>query len=133
MYHGATKYGGRDEFLYKKDNLHEKPDDVNGVAPVHYADVGRSESQKLAVRAYMGCEEYAVIGFWDLDLKSNSFKCSRFFIIPSPVTRVISMSLDTALHQVLYSSPHNKEVFFFFRGHQVTIGQDIEEDIESNE
>ena len=133
MYHGATKYGGRDEFLYKKDNLYEEIDDVNGVAPEHYADVGLSESQKLAIRAYMGCKEYAVIGFWDLDLESNKFKCSRFFITPSPLTRTISRSGDTELYQVLYSSPHNKEVFFFFRGHQVTIGQDIEEDIESNE
>ena len=67
----------------------------------------------------MNCQEFAVVAFWDYSQEDDQFKCTRFFIMPNPMKRTIKESEGTKLDQVLYSSPHNKEVFFFFKGYEI--------------
>ena len=43
------------------------------------------------------------MAFWDLD-ETNVFVCSRFFIIPNPIKRIIRDVEGTVLHQVLFYS-----------------------------
>ena len=88
------------------------------MAPEHYANIGKSDSQFLAERALMNCKEYGVVAFWDLSQEDDRFKCTRFCLVPNPMKRTIKDSQGTKLEQVLYSSPHNKEVFFFFKGYK---------------
>jgi len=75
----------------------------------------------------MGCKEFAVIAYWDLDLETELFECSRFFVAPSPMKRIVADSDGTKLSQVLYTSTHNKDVFFFFKGHDLVGGDDLDE------
>ena len=53
------------EELYKPNALNEEVDQLAGVAPELYANISKSDSQALAVRAYMNCQEFAVVAFWD--------------------------------------------------------------------
>jgi len=41
------------------------------VAPEHYANIGKSDSQFLAERALMNCKEYGVVAFWDLSQEDD--------------------------------------------------------------
>ena len=85
---------------------------VTGVGPTHYADIKADKTPHHV--NFHGSTEFAVIAFWDLDKEYDSFKCSRFFIVPHPFKRTIKNCDGTKLDQVLYSSP--KDVFFFFKG-----------------
>ena len=76
-------------------------------------------------RALMNCEEYAIVSFWDLEEQSDKFVCVRFFLIPNPMKRMVMDSDGTQLYQVLYSSPHTNDVFFFFKGYSQS-GEDLE-------
>lgn len=98
--------------------MNEEVDQLAGVAPEHYANIGMSKSQFLIERALMNCKEFGVVAFWDLSSEDDQFKCSRFFIAPNPMKRTIKDSQGTKLDQILYASPHNKEVFFFFKGYE---------------
>ena len=42
------------------------------------------------------------------------FKCSRFFIIPDPVKRIIRDVGGTVVYQVLFVSEKTDDVFFFY-------------------
>ena len=76
----------------------------------------------------MDAKDLAVIAFWDLDPEEDKFKCSRFFIVPSPMKRTIKEVGDgSTLSQILYSSQHNKEVFFFFMGYDIKAIEDLNE------
>ena len=57
----------------------------------------------------------------------DTFKCNRFFVAPDPFKRTIRNCEETELHQVLYSSPHSKDVFFFYRGYGQSSGDDLNE------
>ena len=62
-------------------------------------------------------EEIAVIAFWELsDNGLDKFECSRHFYVPNPKKRMTRDIKGTELYNVLYVSPHNKDVFFFFEG-----------------
>ena len=78
------------------------------------------------MRAYQGCKEFAVVAFWDLDA-SDRFACSRFFVIPNPMKRTIRDCEGTELQQVLYTSSHTNDVFFFFKGFEPGGGDDLDE------
>ncbi len=75
----------------------------------------------------MNCADYAIIGFWDLDKPNDTFKCSRFFIVPSPMKRTIQDSEETELDQILYTSDVTGDVFFFFKGYIELQGDDLDE------
>lgn len=123
----ATAYGGGDKTLY--EDLHEAVDVIAGIEPHHYCNIGRSGSQRLMNRALMDCQEYAIVSFWDLDEQgTDKFYCTRFFIIPNPMKRMVIDAEGTVLYQVLYSSPHNNEVFFFFKGYPQSGGDDLDGD-----
>ena len=121
-----TKYMEVSEDLYKPNALNEEVDQLAGISAEHYANISKSQSQKLAIRAYMNAKDFAVVAFWDLKEVDDTFKCTRFFIVPNPMKRTINESEGTKLEQVLYSSPHNKEVFLFFKGYEV---QQLDEDM----
>ena len=73
----------------------------------------------------MNCEEYAIMATWELEKQTNRFVCKRFFLIPNPMKRLVINASGTELYQILYSSPHTKDVFFFFKGYAVQGGDDI--------
>ena len=98
---------------------------IAGVEPLHYADIKQSPSQRQMVRVQMNCQEYAIVATWDLDPDTDKFICSRFFLIPNPMKRMVKKASGTELFQVLYSSPHSKDVFFFFKGYALSGGEDI--------
>lgn len=77
----------------------------------------------------MECQEFATVAFWDLDALTDQFNCTRFFIMPNPMKRTIQDVEDTQLDQVLFSSPHTKDVFFFFKGFEqgATAGDDLDD------
>lgn len=56
-----------------------------------------------------------MVAFWDLH-PTDVFVCNRFFIIPSPVKRVVKDAKGTQVHEVLFTSPHTNDVFFFWKG-----------------
>ena len=70
------------------------------------------------------CNEFAVVAFWDLD-KTDVFVCNRFFIIPSPFKRSVMDAKGTSVHQVLFTSEHTKDVFFFWRGVEMSLVDDL--------
>ena len=107
--------------------MHETVEPVTGVGAQEYASIQKSESQDLAVKAFMNCADYAIIGFWDLDKLDDRFKCSRFFIAPSPMKRTIQDSDETELDQILYTSDVTYDVFFFFKGYIELQGDDLDE------
>lgn len=78
---GDQGHGG----LYKPDNLHESNDKLQGVTPIHYANVSKNNERTLADTAYAQSDIFAVIAFWDLDNADDQFKCKRFFIVPNPM------------------------------------------------
>ena len=125
----ATLYSEIDPELYKESKLAEEEvvDPISGVSATHYANINKSKSQQLAIKACMDGKELAVIAFWDLDPDDDSFKCKRFFILPNPMKRNIIDTEGTQLDQVLYESTHTKEVFFFFKGYEMGAGEDLEE------
>ena len=102
--------------LYKYENLHEKINAVTGVSAKHYANVVEDMYYKTGTTAMTECENYAVIGFWNLE-EDDTFKCDRFFVLPNPYKRMIKHRQDTELYQVLYTSQHSGEVFLFFQGY----------------
>ena len=61
------------------------------------------------------CQEYAVIAYWELESVTDTFECARFFFVPNPCTRTIRKGENSNLRQVLYSSPHSNDVFFFYK------------------
>ena len=69
--------------------------------------------------AYMGCKEFAVVAFWDLDKDTDLFICKRFFIAPSPMSRTVKDCDGTKIEQVLFTSHHTKDVFFFYKGREI--------------
>ena len=73
----------------------------------------------------MDAKELAVVAFWDLDPEDDKFKCTRFFIVPSPMKRTIKEVGTATLSQILYTSQHNKEVFFFFMGYKNKTIEDL--------
>ena len=103
--------------MYLNNNLNENINEVLGVSPEHYANVVEDSNYKDGFNAMTECENYAVIGFWDLKKVSDTFKCVRFFVMPDPYMRMISKCDDTELYQILYSSQHSKDVFLFFEGY----------------
>ena len=46
-------------------------------------------------------------------------------MVPNPLTRMIKGEKGTELKQVLYTSEHTKEVFFFFKGYELGGGEDL--------
>lgn len=74
----------------------------------------------------MNAEELAFVAFWDLDTEQDKMVCQRFFIIPNPMKRMIEDKEGTVLYQVLYVSDHTNEVFFFFKGYEMTARTDVE-------
>ena len=84
--------------------------------------------QSQTVNVYEKSDEFAVVAFWDLNVdkvsqvsnqkkdEQNKFICTRFFCIPNPKKRTIQDSDGTELHQVLYTSTHTNDIFFFFEG-----------------
>ena len=84
---------GQIDPLYKENALNETVDPLIGITPTHYAniekDVSRDNSLENKMRAYMNCEEFAVLAFWNLNEKLNLFECIRFFIVPNPMKRTI--------------------------------------------
>ena len=84
-----SHYGQVDDELYKKDNLNLNVDPISGVAPLPYAKIQKSTSQRLAIRSYMNCTEFAVIAFWELQKDDDTFKCIHFFIVPNPQKRMV--------------------------------------------
>ena len=79
----------------------------------------------LGVETRGDCKEFAVIAFWDHH-KTDVFECKRFFIVPSPVKRIIKDSNGTLVYEVLFTSPHTNDVFFFFRGVDMEVYNTIE-------
>ena len=65
------------------------------------------------------CQLYAVVAYWAMF--NDCFECERFFFVPNPCKRMILKSEKAELSQVLYSSPHTKDVFLFFKGYHPTI------------
>ena len=116
-----------DENLYKDSNLFQDVDQLTGICPTHYANIQESTSQRLAMKAAMDCREFAVVAFWDLNAEDDTFKCVRFFIMPNPIKRTIMDKGNTKLDQILYTSSHTKDVFFFFKGYQMSGGDDLDE------
>ena len=66
-----------------------------------------------------GCEEFAVIGFWDYDKAANRHKCQRYFFVPYPLSRQVKESKMNTVHQLLFTGK-NDEVFFFFENNYQT-------------
>lgn len=64
----------------------------------------------------MGCTHFAVVGFWDFNSSEDKYECARFFIIPNPMCRNVQ-NKDITLQQILYTSEHTDDVFFFFKGY----------------
>ena len=61
-----------EESLLDAKKPHEKVDAVAGVTPKLYADIAKDDTeQKKVVNNFMGCEDFAVIAFWDLDSEDN--------------------------------------------------------------
>ena len=120
----GTIYAGSNPELYAAANLHETVDLVTGVGAQEYA---RIKEIVTFGTAFMNCADYAIIGFWDLDKPNDTFKCSRFFIAPSPMKRTIQDSDETELDQILYTSDVTNDVFFFFKGYLEYQGDDLDE------
>ena len=123
-------YSGFDHELYK--TLYEDVDLLNGVSPNEYANIKKSSSQALAIAAYQNCTEFAVVAYWDLEESTDTFECSRYFLIPNPMKRMVSDVGGTQLFEVLYTSQHSKDVFFFFKGYEQQANDDLV-DVVSNE
>ena len=70
----------------------------------------------------MNSSVFAQVAFWDLDEEKNQMVCSRFFIVPNPMKRMIVGKHKTSLYEILYVSEHTKDVFFFFKGYEVGSG-----------
>ena len=68
----------------------------------------------------MGCSEFAVIAFWDLEPETDNYYCSRYFIAPNPKSRIVAETAGTIVKEVLYVSHHTRDVFFFFEGHDLS-------------
>ena len=95
--------------------LHREVDKVSGVSASHYGELVDIQDKDLhAFRALTTCNEYAIIAHWSLHSEDDSFKCYNFFYVPSPYKRTIRKDADVELNQVLYSSPHTKDVYLFF-------------------
>lgn len=78
----------------------------------------------------MGCSEFAVIAFWDMEPETERYICTRYFIAPNPQSRTVTEADGTILKQVLYTSHHTRDVFFFFKGHNLSnsdLGDENEE------
>ena len=95
----TTLYGEINSELYKPNKLAEEEiiDPISGVVPSHYANINKSKSQQLAINSCMDAKQLAVIAFWDLDPIDDSFKCTRFFILPNPMKRNIIDTEGTQL------------------------------------
>ena len=100
------------------DNCRYDSNPVTGPSPFLYADVVAVDSENSeALDAMRTCERYAVVAFWSLSDYSDCQKCYRFFFVPNPSMRMIRKSEKSELYQILYSSAHNKDVFFYFKGY----------------
>ena len=86
-----------------------------GVKGNDLANLVESPSMSLA-----GCEECAMVAFWDFDKDSNSHNCRRFFYVPYPKTRTIKSSEINSVEQFLYVGK-NDEVFFFYEDSYMTM------------
>jgi hypothetical protein len=62
----------------------DKTDEIYGVVPKEFAGLHELPQSYLG-----GCEELAIIGFWDFDESLNCHKCERFCMVPYPMTRAI--------------------------------------------
>ena len=60
---------------------------IYGVQPNEFASLEENPQSYLG-----GCEEVALIGFWNFDDELNCHKCDRYFMIPYPMTRSIKSS-----------------------------------------
>ena len=89
--------------MHSYGNLNETINNFSGVSAEHYANVVEDIHDDGASNAIVNCENYAVIGFWDLQ-EDDTFKCVRFFLAPDPYMRMIKNCEGTELYQVLYSS-----------------------------
>ena len=74
--------------LYKEKNLHLDIHSVSGVSAKLYANVVEDLYYRTGTTAMTECENYAVIGFWNLE-EDDTFKCDRFFVLPNPYKRMI--------------------------------------------
>lgn len=120
--------------LYDKANLNEKVDPLDGVRPQQYANIVPCATlQREVVNSFMAVEELALIAFWDLNKSKNIFECSHHFYVPSPKKRNVKQVGNIEVYQVLYSSPHSKDVFFFFEAPAVSAGENISEMQEARE
>ena len=63
------------------------------------------------------------MAFWDLH-ETDVFNCTHFFKIPNPRKRIVRDVDDTKLYQVLFTSQHTDDVFFFWKGREVHIEND---------
>ena len=103
-----------DKTLYLPVNLFNEKDHLLGIKNKHYADLVKSGNDAVSAQARQNCKEFAVVAFWDLDPQTDVFKCTRFFIIPDPVKRIIRDVCGTVVYQVLFVSNKTDDVYFFF-------------------
>ena len=108
-------YGEQDTRLYSTKGLFREVDKLLGIQNQHYADVKMSKANLIGQTTRQDCKDFAVIAFWDLH-KTDVFNCSRFFIVPNPIKRIIKDQRGTLVNQVLFTSEHTKDIFFFWKG-----------------
>ena len=86
----------------------------------HYGNVeGFDSNFNDTYKALTTCEEYAIIAFWSLHPEDDTFECDNFFYVPNPYKRTIRKDDDVELSQVLYSSPHTNDIYFFYKGYDL--------------
>ena len=124
----TAQYGGAEVKLYTDKSLFQEVDKLLGIQNQRYADLAVSRATDLSLEARQDCEEFAVVAFWDL-LPTDVFQCSRFFIIPNPKVRIIRDVRGTLVYQVLYVSPHTKDIFFFWKGQPAQAANDDLDDL----
>ena len=59
-----------------------------------------------------------MVAFWDLH-ETDVFNCTHFFKIPNPRKRIVRDVDGTILYQVLFTSQHTNDVFFFWKGNEI--------------
>ena len=115
-------FGGTDEKLYLKARLFNQKDKLLGIQNNLYADIElNATAEKLSAKTRKSCKEFAVVAFWDLQKDTDVFKCSRFFIIPDPVKRIIRELNETVVYQILFVSDKTDDVFFFWKESEETL------------
>ena len=108
-------YGQQDSKLYTPKRLFRDVDKLLGIQNQHYANIQKSKSNLIGQETRQDCKEFAVVAFWDLH-KTDVFVCTRFFIVPNPIKRIVKDSNGTIVNQVLFTSQHTNDVFFFWKG-----------------